>query len=382
MCSFDWDFLPPEQVSQVQSVWNDLWWRSGVRGPWARAEALACYWKHFGSKSALVVVVRRRGGAWVGCLPLQQVHVAKMLRAGGLPGNPWTSAGELLLDPTALSQPEFWYTWAQALRHLPWKLLWLNELPVESPWWTTWQQHLAQLHLASHSCGRYLVGLTQLEGTWQQFLRTRSRNFRKSLRRAQKALEQLGSLELASHPHPRWSWEQLWEMAQNVEQHSWKHQQGTAWTQHPQVEHFYRLWSQRLDESNMLALHVLLLDGEPIAYEWGYQAKGTYFPHKCSYHQRFAAHSPGHVLCGMILEQLWEGGQVQQVDYLGPMSEAVRRWSTGHYWSGRVVLGWSWGRGVVGMHRHLLPRWRRLRRATTGEPLPAPLPATTSGPDG
>ena len=386
MSRYQWELLDdPDQVPQHAIAWNDLWWRSDTPWPLARAEVLPLWLEHFAPEAALrVVIVRRRSGAWAACLPLISGRVGRWFPVGRLPGNAWAGAGDLLLDPVAVKEPEFWQALREALAHLPWRVLWLEDLPVESPRWQWWQRQIPQEKLACDACQHVPVGITELEGDWDHFLRTRSRNFRKSLRRCRQSLARLGEVELLTHLDSPCSAQELMEMVKEVERRSWKFQAGTALVQHPHVEAFFDRWTQLLDQSSHLAVFVLRVGQRPVAYEWGYVAKGTYFSHKCSFDQQLGEHSPGHVLCAMVLQRLFDQPGVHRVDYLGPMTEAIRRWSTGHYWSGRVVCGRGVGRAAVAAHRHLLPWWRRLRRRELSAPpqtVPIGLaPAETSAP--
>ncbi len=381
MNQFEWELLDdPDHIAQCVISWNDLWWRSDTPWPLARAETLPLWLEHFAPAAALrVLVVRRRSGAWMACLPLVAGRVGRWFPAGRLPGNAWATAGDLLLDPQVAQQPELWHAIGEALRQLPWRVLWLEDLPVESRRWMQWRRHLPGDRIACDGCRRVPVGVTDLTGDWDQFFRTRSRNFRKTLRRCQRGLERQGNVELLVHPDPRFSAEELMEMVREVERRSWKFQQGTALVQHPHVDAFFGRWTQLLDHSSHLAIFLLCVDGRPVAYEWGYIAKGTYFSHKCSYDQQLSECSPGHVLCRLVLEHLFARPGVQRVDYLGPMTEAIRRWSTGHYWSGRIACGRGLGRVAVAAHRQLLPWWRTLRREGPSEPA-APLPSASAPP--
>ncbi len=374
MSCFEWELLDdPDQIPRHAISWNDLWWRSDTTWPLARAETLPLWLEHFAPGATLrVVIVRRRPGAWVACLPLVSGRLGRWFPVGRLPGNAWAAAGDLLLDPQAAKDPHMWHALRQALQHLPWRVLWLEEVPVESDRWLLWRQHVSGAPMACDGCQRVPVGITELQGNWEQFLRTRSRNFRKTLRRCRRGLERRGAVKLLAYPQSRFSAQELMEMIREVERRSWKFLHGTALVQHPHVDAYFDRWTQLLDQGSHLAIFVLWADGRPVAYEWGYVAKGTYFSHKCSFDQQLSEYSPGHVLCALVLQYLFEQQRVQRVDYLGPMTEAIRRWSTGHYWSGRIVCGRGLGRVAVAAHRRLLPWWRHLRRQRPAEPVTVP----------
>ena len=71
---------------------------------------------------------------WVAALPLVSCRVGWLIPAGGLPSNPWSPCGELLLDAAADADAALDLLLAAAAE-LPWQLLWLNETVPEAPRW-------------------------------------------------------------------------------------------------------------------------------------------------------------------------------------------------------------------------------------------------------
>src|ERR1044071_4953188 len=88
------------QLRRSSDAWNDLWSRSSVARPTARAEQLAIWYDCFAHEKPFRAVVIERDGQLVGALPFV------LSRRWGVPfasslGNSWSPGGELLLDHTA-----------------------------------------------------------------------------------------------------------------------------------------------------------------------------------------------------------------------------------------------------------------------------------------
>ena len=77
--------------------WDDLWLRSDVKIPVARAEALALWLDHFAPGSRFVGLTVFDDDRMVAALPLYANSRLPLSRLR-LPGNFWSAAGDLLLD--------------------------------------------------------------------------------------------------------------------------------------------------------------------------------------------------------------------------------------------------------------------------------------------
>ena len=121
----------------------------------------------------------------------------------------------------------------------------------------------------------------------------------------------------------------------------------------------------------------------PIAFEYGWLAKGVYFSPKVAYDERYAGISPGQLLRAALIERFQQDGSCRSIDYLGPSSRATADWGTQRYTISRVLIPTSRvGRFALAAYERLHPLIGRLRsRATTGAAAPAPNAADTTEDD-
>ena len=116
------------------AAWDDLWQRSDVALPIARAELVAQWVETAAPQSALHALAVEQDGQFVAALPLLAGKVKRLLSVGQLPTNDWSWAGDLLVDPSADIGAAMELL-ATAAARLPWRLLWLDGVALESPRW-------------------------------------------------------------------------------------------------------------------------------------------------------------------------------------------------------------------------------------------------------
>ncbi len=123
-----------DDLRSAAPAWDDLWWRSDVALPTARAELLAQWLECFARRSDFHAFAVEEDGRWVAALPLISRRLAGLLPAGTLPCNPWSPCGELLLDPAADTAAALDAILAAAA-DASWQWLWLNDTVLHSPRW-------------------------------------------------------------------------------------------------------------------------------------------------------------------------------------------------------------------------------------------------------
>ena len=90
-----------EELRAAASDWDDLWRRSEVTFPTMRAELLAQWIEHFAAGAEFHAIAVQQEGRWVAALPIVRRKIGRLINAGVLPCNEWSSSGECLLDFSA-----------------------------------------------------------------------------------------------------------------------------------------------------------------------------------------------------------------------------------------------------------------------------------------
>jgi hypothetical protein len=348
------------ELRAAASAWDDLWWRSEVVLPTVRAELLAQWVEQFrprGGFHAMIVADQQR---WVAALPLVPCRVGWVLPAGGLPSNPWSPCGELLLDATADADAALDLMLAAA-GELPWPLLWLNEAVPEAPRWQALLRACQRAGVASSYHERFRVGRVEIDSNWDIYQKRLPKSHRQSLPRALRRLACEGNVQFEMHSRLEVKDVEPWlQAAFDVENRSWKGTAGSSVLRTPGMFRFFVRHAEQLAQWGQLETAALRLDGQMLAFVYGFRAKGVYFAHKIGYDPRFAAFSPGQLLFNHILEQLHGDGETRALDFMGPMNQSLSRWRPATYGIGRVALAprHLLGRATMYAYKHW---WRPLR---------------------
>jgi CelD/BcsL family acetyltransferase involved in cellulose biosynthesis len=265
-----------------------------------------------------------------------------------------------LLD-SSIHDPRVVDLLAAGFSALPWPLLWLDGVNPAAPGWQRVLAAIDRAGLAHEFQEAYRVGLVDIGRDWQTYEASLSRNHRKNMRKARQRLEQAGPMRVVVEDQisPE-QIEPLLRRTFEIEDRSWKGPAGTSVLRSPGIFEFFLAQARQLAAWSQLEVGFLELAGQAIAFEYGYRAKGVAFSHKVSYDERFAAQSPGQLLMLEMLRRFHADAEIQLLDCLGPLSDAVGRWTTRTYSLGRLIISPPrfWSRALLETY-HLAQPWAR-----------------------
>ena len=157
--------------------------------------------------------------------------------------------------------------------------------------------------------------VVRIETDWETYLGSRSRHFRRELRRKNNKIKKAGSLECVVVSDPLKCAAAMADVL-TIEQNSWKQDAGTSFTAEEGLAGFYGEFAMRAAEKNWLRLYLLYLDGQPLAHIYGVVFKNVYWAIKTSYDQHFRHLSPGVVIFAKALEDSFDQ-KLTLFDFLG-----------------------------------------------------------------
>lgn len=361
------EFRTCGELRAAAAAWNDLWQRSEVCLPLARAETVAQWVETFarpaGAGAAeLRAIAVARGARLVAALPLLAQRSAWTARPLGLPANSWGLCGELLVDPSAGCRAETDAAMdclVGALERACWPWALLAPIAYQS---TRWQALLAALdrakipHVLVDSA---VVGQVPIGLDWRAFQASWSGNHRRHLRKAHKRAVAEGDVTLDYRDvFSTGELEALLREGFAIEDSGWKGERGTSVLKTPGMFEWYRKQAAQLAECGDLSLTFLRHQGRAIAFEYGYRSKGAYFSAKVGYDPAYARFAPGQLLRMLLLERFYARHDMAVVDFWGPLSEATAKWATCTYPVGKLVIA---PRRLIG--RVSLAAYRALRMA-------------------
>ncbi len=162
-------------------------------------------------------------------------------------------------------------------------------------------------------------------GTWQQFLETKSQNFRYNLKRKRKGLEKAGKLEERWHRAPS-DVPELIAAMHAIEEGSWKTHAGMSITGSERELAYHDLLLPWLAAIGALEANVLRLDGQPIAYSLCIRWLGKLGQLKTSFSESVSHLSPGLVVTTLSIENAFASG-ASEYDFLGDVMPHKMHWT-------------------------------------------------------
>jgi len=108
--------------------------------------------------------------------------------------------------------------------------------------------------------------------------------------------------------------------------------------QTPGMFEYFLSMAHQLNEWGQFSLAFLELDGRPIAFEYGWFAKGVYHSLKVGYDEQYAQYSPGQLLVAHILEHFHRNHSCHRFDCLGPLTDSMSKWTDRTYVLSRLTL--------------------------------------------
>jgi CelD/BcsL family acetyltransferase involved in cellulose biosynthesis len=353
------------ELRQVSDTWDDLWAHSDVANPTARAELLAQWLEQFapGQRFQAVAVVSE--GSFLAALPLVEKTVRGALCVGHVPSNAWAHGGGLLIRKGIDRSPVVDML-VEALRDLPWRILWFERIPIQSRGYQVFMEALSHSRAAWYSCPQYDVAIAHTDQDWDAFVSNLKPSLRTNLRKWQKRMDQRGGGEVRNYslesPKER---ERLLRAAFELEDNSWKGQEGSSVIRRGLLPYFLRQ-AETLAGLGHFAFFGLEVQGKMIAFQYGYAAKGVMHDCKISFDQDYRSLGPGHLLYFHVLRHCFRDSSVQFRNNLGDARDSAQDWQFPTYPVGQLIIAPRsfYGRLVVHFRAHWWPRLRQfVRRA-------------------
>ena len=316
-----WDALRPH--------WRTLHERTPGSSVFQTVPYLRSWWDCLGSKGRLFIIVVSREDAPIAIAPLQITLVKQLrfpTRTVSFIGQPSESDRPTLLGSSAPDVAQAVADHLFAHRRL-WDSVVLFEQPQHSHLVAALRQRLqTERYLLAQIEGNECPYIT-VTGTWSNYLATRSKAFRKSLKRRRAQLEAMGRLQCEivagggnSAALGRY---------QAVEDQSWKRAQHLGIGRSPRHLQFHRDLVSGAETADWLRFAFLKLDDQDIAATFGLLWNRKFYSLHVAHDATHVDTSPGVVLTAMELEPLFAGGDCDHYDFLGGFLSNKRGWASG-----------------------------------------------------
>ncbi|HXH02170.1 MAG TPA: GNAT family N-acetyltransferase [Candidatus Competibacteraceae bacterium] len=298
--------------------WDELLGRCEADQPFSRHAWFTTWWQSFGEGRPCQVVTVCRAGRLVAALPLLTHTVCRYghdFRQLGLWVNTHSFRSGLVCDREHLDAVGVLVAHLAARRD--WDLLELPYLPRD------WQvQRAFRSALSAHGLP-YLTrpGMDSprlaLQGSWEDYLQSRSRSRRETIRRKLRRLDKAGAVISISRGRVA-DLEQRLQDCWEVSRHTWKHREGSSIAADPRRMAFYRALAEL--DPDWLVLGLVHREGRPIAFEYDLLHGGILYNLKLGYDEAEKELAPGQALRYAMLEWAFVNG-VRMFDYMGLSAE-------------------------------------------------------------
>ena len=163
-----------------------------------------------------------------------------------------------------------------------------------------------------------------IDGSWDEYLPTISKNMRREFKRRQKRLAAVGEFTFEVHDGSG-SLETYVDEAFAVEAASWKGTSGTAVAVDAAMLDFYKRVAAWAAPRGWLRICLMRLDGKPIASDFALEADGVFYSMKGGYDPAYAKYSPGRIMDGLEIQRAHEIG-LRRFEFGGDAEHHKLQW--------------------------------------------------------
>jgi CelD/BcsL family acetyltransferase involved in cellulose biosynthesis len=314
-------------IDRIAQAWRALAVSDRYAAPFLQPEWVSAWWRAFGGDRVLHIVTAWQGKRLVGVLPLlsdREKRYGLTMRRLATLANLHTPRCDVLVASGVEGVLEA--LWQQATgAGGAWDLFEIPDLSANS----ATIEPLVQAALRS-GCrvGLWRAGASPFiatRGRWPDYLASRSRNFRKDLRRKSRRLSDRGAVARQIVTEPS----KIADAARTgfrIEADAWKGVAGTAILSSARDRRFYLDLARSMGRRNALRLHFLTLDGKPIAFDYSLEFGHRIYSLKAGYLSAYADDSPGQLLLSHMLAH-YMGQDIEEIDLLGDQDTFKQRWT-------------------------------------------------------
>lgn len=311
----------------LKNQWNQLLSTTDDSNVFQSFDYLWQWWKYYGLWNELRILVIRYGDEVIGLVPFMQENLPIFGRT--------MRKLMFITSPMDMSRPKFIFG-RNSGRCLPALIEWLRQhgddwdiLDIDEQSRTDMtgilRQEFANLHfLVAES--ETICPYIKLDGTWKEFLDSRSKKMRGNVNRMRRRLGEQGSVNV----HRVTSWPELdagIDVHCIIESRSWKATKELDLSSDKSRYFFHKGLARVYGEDGAFQLRILECAGNPIASTYGIVRDGVFQSLKIAHDSAFDRFSPGTVLESHELEDLFDGS-VTRYEFMGSFLANKLRWTS------------------------------------------------------
>jgi len=305
-----------DELTAFRQNWDDLLDRTRGASFFQSLPWLEVYWRHFGAGQRLRTLVVLDEGQPVGILPLvvrREKTKVGWLRILTLPLHDWGS----FYGPVG---PNPALTLIAGLKHIrctqrDWDILdlrWQGAVDTDPD---DIQRAMLTTGFQAYPTEWERTAIVDLDGTWESYWASRKGAWLRRFRRAERKLSEQGDVTYVRYRptgaihddgSPRWD---LYDTCEEIARRSWQNtaENGTTLSD-AEVRGFFREAHEVAATAGAVDLSLLLLDGRPVAFIYGYHYHGYAYGLRRGYDPERTRQGAGNVLLAYTLRDCFARG--------------------------------------------------------------------------
>lgn len=308
----------------LEPAWNGLLAESGGDIPLMRHEWFACCWRSMGEDTRMLVLLVKENGRLVGIAPFMRTRE----RFRGLP-----AAAVILMGEAHYFRTGIIYSGDGArivgciLDHLKktggHDVLILDLLEKDGATARALREAVARRGLRWREIPSDASPYIPVAGTWEDYFKTRSKNFKHKLNRVRNLFER------RDHEIRHYTSDGIDEALDDmlaVSRKTWKFREHSAIVSDPENVRFYRTLAHVAAQRGWLSLRVLRVGGIPAAFAYNLVYGNRVYALQIEYDEDFAAMSPSEYLNTRAIRDCFSAG-IAEYDWLGKDLSFKMKWT-------------------------------------------------------
>lgn len=295
----------------LKEDWNTLLSKSSYDSVFLRHEWFSAWWQAFGDQKELFVLLIKENGSLVGIAPL--MLVSEKFR--GLPvrclkfiANDESPRADFIIKQNRTDILPFLLDFLEKA-HNDWDLIVLKSILKKSETYQYFFEKNGKTQLIFRSKNSWASPILHPTMDWNAFLATKTKLFRKRIRRFRNKIKNLGQVEIkkindTSSTSPEMAY--LWQVGQK----SWKHHIKRAISSTEPTRKFFSILTELASQQGWLNLWLLLVNNQPIAFEYQLKYNNKIHGMRSEFDEAYQSYSPGFVLDTLIVEDVFNRGNL------------------------------------------------------------------------
>jgi hypothetical protein len=353
-----------EDFLQLAGQWNSLLESTTQAEPYLTHEWFEAWWKAFHPGNHLHVLIALQNGHPLGIAPL-------MLCEGSFRGlrtqricfmaNGQSPAADFIIPDEHREQVLDSFIGYLLEEKDKWDVLELQKIHSRSPMMLPLRRVLRTRGLSFGLKEALKSPIIRTTGSWESFLQSKSRKFRKVLRNKLNRIERLGDVSVERATGEQEVLQRLEDIFL-VSSKSWKHREGTAITDLASLTTFYQEVSRTMGRKGWVELWLMRDGKRPVAFEYHMNFKGVAYPIRADYDEDYRSLCPGSVLEHHILRELFSDPTVRQYNSCGHTYDYLLNWTLElrEHLTVQVFNARVFSRLLYGMEYTAIPLLRRI----------------------